>query len=238
MRIRDKLTHNGDHFPTDAFKIAYVVARLGGEASQHVSTRRRYRSYSTVDDLLDHLCNVYEVPLSVLKETYQHAYDKISQGSQPFLKFYGDLIKYTECDFRNDSLNDLRNNSLINDIRKKSELRLCDSIGLLARDWTVPQLKERIMKMQLEYQQSAEGFAEKKAKRFAEQYAKAKAEADAKKGKYSIMTRPTFNTEGLSLAEAEDLADENWAYAQKHGKYFEPGMDFDEAYELSCQGFL
>ncbi|KAF6236113.1 hypothetical protein HO173_005741 [Letharia columbiana] len=28
MRIRDKLTHNGDHFPTDAFKIAYVVARL------------------------------------------------------------------------------------------------------------------------------------------------------------------------------------------------------------------
>ena len=52
------------------------------------------------------------------------------------------------------------------------------------------------------------------------------------------MTRPTFNTEGLSLAEADDLADENWAYAQKHGKYFEPGMDFDEAYELSCQGFL
>ncbi|KAF6238976.1 hypothetical protein HO173_002848 [Letharia columbiana] len=235
MRIRDKLTHNGDHFPTDAFKIAYVVARLGGEASQHVSTRRRYRSYSTVDDLLDHLSNVYEVPLSVLKSTFEHAYDKISQGSQPFLKFYGDLIKYAEHNFKNDSL---RNDSLINDIRKKSELRLCDSINLLARDWTVSELKERIMRMQLQYQQSAEEFAEKKAQRFAEQYAKAKAEADAKKGKYSIMTRPTFNTEGLSLAEAEDLADENWAYAQKHGKYFEPGMDFDEAYELSCQGFL
>ena len=134
MRIQDKLTHNGDHFLTDTFKIAYVVARLKGEASQHVSIRRRYRSYSTVDDLLNHLSNVYEVPLSVLRETYQHAYDKISQGSQLFLKFYGDLIKYTECDFRNNSLNDLRNDSLINDIRKKSELRLYDSIGLLARD--------------------------------------------------------------------------------------------------------
>ena len=64
------------------------------------------------------------------------------------------------------------------------------------------------MRIQLQYQQSAEGFAEKKAKRFAEQYAKAKAEADAKKG-ISIMTRPTFNTKGLSLTKAEDLADEN-----------------------------
>ncbi|KAF6239744.1 hypothetical protein HO173_002290 [Letharia columbiana] len=108
----------------------------------------------------------------------------------------------------------------------------------MARDWTAPQSKERIMKMQLQYQQSAEGFIEKKAERFAEQYAKAKAEADAKKGKYSIMTRPTFNTQGLSLTETEDLTDENWAYAQKHGKYSEPDMDFDEAYELSCQGFL
>ncbi|KAF6232411.1 hypothetical protein HO173_009516 [Letharia columbiana] len=91
--------------------------------------------------------------------------------------------------------------------------------------------------MQLQYQQSAKKFAEKKAKRFAEQYAKAKAEADAKKG-YSIITRPTFNTQGLSLAEAEDLADKNWAYAQKYSKYFKPDINIDEAYELSCQGFL
>ena len=92
--------------------------------------------------------------------------------------------------------------------------------------------------MQLRYQQSAKGFAEKKAERFAEQYAKAKAEADAKKGKYSIMTRPTFNTQGLSLAEAEDLADKNWAYTQKHSKYTDPDMNSEKRYELSYQGFL
>ena len=33
MRIQDKLTYNGDYFSIDAFKIAYVVARLEGEAS-------------------------------------------------------------------------------------------------------------------------------------------------------------------------------------------------------------
>ena len=134
MRIQDKLTHNGNHFLTDTFKIAYVIARLKGEVSQHVSIRRRYRSYSTVDNLLNHLSNVYKIPLSILRETYQHTYDKISQGNQPFLKFYDNLIKYIEYNFRNNSLNDLRNNSLMNDIRKKSKLRLCDSINLLARD--------------------------------------------------------------------------------------------------------
>ncbi|KAF6231260.1 hypothetical protein HO173_010592 [Letharia columbiana] len=33
MRIQDKLTHNGDYFLTDTFKITYVIVRLREEAS-------------------------------------------------------------------------------------------------------------------------------------------------------------------------------------------------------------
>ncbi|KAF6234850.1 hypothetical protein HO173_007070 [Letharia columbiana] len=155
MRIQDKLTHNGDHFLTDAFKIAYVVARLEGKASHHMSTRRRYRSYPITDVLLDHLSNIYEVPLSIIRQTHQ------------------------------------------------------------------------------------QGLVEKKAKRFAEQYAKAKAEADAKKGKYSIVTRPNVSdNEDLDIDEAYERGCENWANAQKYGKYSRSDMDIDEAFELSCQGYL
>ena len=57
MRIQDKLAHNGDHYPTESFKIAYIITRLGGDARGHVSTRRRFTSYESVDDLLDTVNN-------------------------------------------------------------------------------------------------------------------------------------------------------------------------------------
>ena len=234
MRIQDKLTHNGDHFLTDAFKIAYVVARLGGEASHHVSTRRRYRSYSTTDVLLDHLSNIYEVPLSIIRQTHQRTYRKMSQGSQPFLKFYGDFMICAEHESNFKDTNDI-----VRDLQQKSELRLCDALTMCGKNWTIPQLKENIMRKQLNYQEFAEELAEKKAKRFAEQYAKAKAEADAKKGKYSIVARPNVSdSEGLDIDEAYERGCENWANAQKYGKYSRSDMDIDEAFELSCQGYL
>ena len=141
MRIQDKLTHNGDHFLTDAFKIAYVVARLGGEASHHVSIRRRYRSYPTTDALLNHLSNIYEVPLSIIRQTHQRTYSRMSQGSQPFLKFYGDFMIYVEYESNFKDTNDI-----IRDLREKSELRLCDAFTIYERDWTIPQLKEYIIR--------------------------------------------------------------------------------------------
>ena len=71
MRIQDKLTHNDNHFPTDTFKITYIIARLREEASQHISARRRHSSYSSINNLLDHLSNVYEIPLSIIKDIYR-----------------------------------------------------------------------------------------------------------------------------------------------------------------------
>ena len=68
MRIQDKLDHNDDHYPLELFKIAYIIVRLERETSQHVSIRRRYRSYSTVNELLDHLIDLYEVSLFIIED--------------------------------------------------------------------------------------------------------------------------------------------------------------------------
>ena len=69
MRILNKLDHNTNHYSLESFKIAYIIARLGGEASQHVSVRRRYRSYSIVNELLDYLIDLYEVSLFIIEDT-------------------------------------------------------------------------------------------------------------------------------------------------------------------------
>ncbi len=187
MRIQDKLDHNGDHYPTESFKIAYVIARLGGEASQHVSIRRRYCSYSTVDELLSHLIDLYEVPLSILRDTHKRAYHKMTQGDRPFMEFYRDFMKCAE------QMNDLPNHDIdidIGDLIHKSELRWCDKstatsikvdMQIENRD-PKTRLRKWIMGTQLHYQQFVEDLAEKKAARFAEQYAKAKAQADKERG--------------------------------------------------------
>ena len=79
MRIQDKLTHNGDHYLTESFKIAYVITRLGGEAARFTSLRRRQRPYSSVSDLLNHLSDSYEKSLSMVQQEYRHAYEKLQQ---------------------------------------------------------------------------------------------------------------------------------------------------------------
>ncbi len=197
MRIQDKLNHNGDHYPTESFKIAYVIARLGGGASQHVSVRRRYRSYSTAKELLDHMTDLYEVPFTVIRQTQQRVYKRMEQGNRPFMEFYRDLMKCAE------QINGLPNHDIdvdMSDLIYKSELRWCDKstatsikidMQIENRD-PKARLRKWIMGTQLGYQQFVEDLAEKKAARFAEQFAKAKAEADAKKGKgkYSIIARP------------------------------------------------
>ena len=94
MRMQDKLNHNDDHYPLELFKIAYIIARLGGETSQHVSIKRRYRSYSIVNELLDHLVDLYEVPLPIIEDTNWRAFEKITQGNQPFSDFYRAFMKF------------------------------------------------------------------------------------------------------------------------------------------------
>ena len=123
MRMQDKLNHNDNHYPLESFKIAYIIARLGGEASQHVSIRRRYRSYSTVNELLDHLVDLYEVPLLIIKDTNWRAFEKITQGNQSFLDFYRVFMKFASR-YAFEA-------NLIRHLARKSELRSIDQDDIL-----------------------------------------------------------------------------------------------------------
>lgn len=44
LRIQDQLIHNGDHYPYETFKLVYIMTRLCGEASKHVTLKRRRKS--------------------------------------------------------------------------------------------------------------------------------------------------------------------------------------------------
>ena len=60
LRIQDKLTHNSDHYPSESFKVAYVMTCLGGEASMHTTLKRRQKSLSS-NELLDMLSDFYRL---------------------------------------------------------------------------------------------------------------------------------------------------------------------------------
>lgn len=65
IRINGKLEGNADYFPQETLKLAYVVGRLTGDAARHTAPRLRETStirYATVEELLDHLKEIYEDP--------------------------------------------------------------------------------------------------------------------------------------------------------------------------------
>ena len=184
MRIQDKLTHNGDHYPTESFKIAYIITRLGGDASGHVSTRRRFTSYESVDGLLDHLSDLYEVPLSILGITHRRAYRAMTQDDQPFLEFYRQFRKSAEYTWNKEE-------DLIEDLRQKSNLDCTQKWISFGQQWTMTEYKESLMKLHDSNQQEAQDRAARKARKLAKQIALAKIEAASKPpGKYAIVARP------------------------------------------------
>ena len=65
LRIQDKLTHNGDHYPCEASKVTYIMARLGWEVSKHLTLKRRRKALQS-EALLDSLSDLYEFSLSMI----------------------------------------------------------------------------------------------------------------------------------------------------------------------------
>ncbi len=96
LRITDKLTHNGDHFPTESFKIAYIITRLGGEIIKYISLRRRLRPYTTVDELLGHLSDIYEIPTHIIRSENRYTLRSLRQGTQSFQTFYAEFMRCHE----------------------------------------------------------------------------------------------------------------------------------------------
>ena len=124
MRIQDKLVYNDDYYPTESFKIVYIITRLGGDVSGHVSIRRRFTPYDSVNDLLDYLTDLYEVSLNIVRLMHRRTYYIIAQGDQLFLNFYREFRKCVECTSYNEK-------GLIENLIQKSELKTTNSYRLI-----------------------------------------------------------------------------------------------------------
>ena len=194
LRVTNKLALNQDHFPTEAFRIEYVISRLGGEAIEHTLCRRRDAArnpYRTASDLLEQLSDVYETSLRLTASQDCHAYHMLKQGGQAFPEFYAKFIKYAG------NQEGLTEKKMIEDIGVKISAQLHKALilGIPSEGWTsFSRLKDHLAQAdfcgRLYTEMVAQEEAKQKAARFAEQYARAEAESWAKRpGKYAILTR-------------------------------------------------
>ena len=176
LRIQDKLRLNTDHYPTSDFQVAYIVTRLGGEAVQHTLPRRRNltRNYRSADELLDHLSDLYELPLEITQQEDRRAYRNLQQGNQSFPKFYKKFMRYGS--------ENPDPKQLVFDLQDKVKTRLRKALACQAESFTsLTALKQYLTRLDHHYNVRAEEKAGEKAEAFARQYAKAKAEVEDNK---------------------------------------------------------
>ena len=208
IRILDKLAHNSDHYPSESFKLAYVISRLGGEAAKYITLKQRQKSrplkrrqesqlcpksgycaYIT-GELLDQLTDLYKIPLyTIYQENYRTFKNLIQQKKQPFPTFYTDFKRYSNRGWSeeiNDHVEDLKN-------KLSSRLRRPLIERNKPKGWTWPEIKEYLINLNDFQRDRAEQETHKKAQAFAAQYARAKAESDAKRG-IRILARSNSDT--------------------------------------------
>ena len=191
LRIRNKLILNGDHYPTEAFKIEYTVSRLGGKAVEYTLLRRRSstNSYHSADELLDQLGDIYETPPKNIFTTNYDALNNLrQQESQPFPDFYSEFMRIAgniDANFDLDLVWKLQNK-----VTRRLQKRLFNFLFDNPNP-SLSQLKERLMTLDLSDRDWAAREERHKAMEFASQYDKAVAEMQARKpGKYSVIARP------------------------------------------------
>ena len=51
-----------------------MITRLGGDISGYVFIRRRFTTYNSVNDLLDHLTDLYEISLTIVRLMHRRTY--------------------------------------------------------------------------------------------------------------------------------------------------------------------
>ena len=193
LRIQDKLTHNSDHYPCESFKVAYVMTRLGGEASKHITLKRRKakESLSNGDlsskELLDQLSDLYETPLSVIYKENRHALNHLKQGiKQSFFDFYTKWVRYSERGYAAVD-EEIQAWDLEDRLKKQLRTPLANQFAdYRNQPWTIPKLKVYLMRLDQSQRIAAERLAHEKAQAFAAQYARAKAEAEINRSRSGI----------------------------------------------------
>lgn len=94
--VEHKLRANRDHYDNESMRIAYVAGRTTGKPNDHIRprlSRRSKRPYETVDELLDHLSEIYEDPTQDSAARAQLA--SLRQGAMPFKDFYAEFDRLT-----------------------------------------------------------------------------------------------------------------------------------------------
>ena len=199
LRIENKLSLNGDHYPTEAFKIEYVISRLGGKATEHTVPRRRKlttKPYVSVNDLFHHLSDLYETPLQIQEDASGYICDDLKQGvEQPFPDFYAEFMRHAG------QLSDsVSSRHLARCLQSGLNKRLTNACQMTGKYWTntsLSDLKKYLTGVDYLQRNTAEQEAKDKAKKFARQYALAKQEAESKPpGKYAILARPNLDEYG------------------------------------------
>ena len=196
LKIIDKLTVNKDHYLTDASQIAYVITRLSGKAVEHTLPRRRKTTsnpYTSIDELLDQLSDLYEDPLYDTQRINGEAFRALKQDEQSFPEFYVKFMRYSSdlpyVLTEEDLMYDLK-------IRVTEYLRnLLDRCKGPLKLASLSDMKEYLTTLDHCHRVRAEiqtqVLAKKKARLFTEQYVKARLESACKEpGKYAILTRP------------------------------------------------
>ena len=128
----DKLRCNADHFAgtenSEGFKIAYIVSRLGGEASTQTLWRRQYKPYRSTTELLDHLTDLYGIHPEIAKDMCRQEFNKVEQApEQSFDEFYRAFVKYSV--FRNED-------DLVHEMERKVNPALRKVLLPLPEDFT------------------------------------------------------------------------------------------------------
>jgi hypothetical protein len=88
-----KLSDNADHFPTESSRMNYVYARTTGQAQLHLQPRMvplAANRYQTVQEMLQHLSDIYSDPYEAEKARNQ--YNKLTQG--PHEDFFAFLTQF------------------------------------------------------------------------------------------------------------------------------------------------
>ena len=192
LRIENKLSLNEDHYPTEAFKIEYVISRLSGKATEHTVPRRRKltaKPYVSVDDLFQHLSDLYETPLRIQEDASGYICEDLKQGAeQSFPDFYAEFMRHAG------QSSGYSSKHLAMYLQRGLNKRLTNACQIMGKYWTntsLSDLKEYLTGVDYLQRNTAEQEAKDKAKNFARQYALARQEAAVKPpGKYVILARP------------------------------------------------
>ena len=191
LRIRDKLTINKDHYPSEHSQIAYVITRLGGKAIEHTLPRRRTRgpNYHSADEVLSHLGDIYEPTLEVLEAVNRDAFATLEQGDRPFLEFYSDFMKHGPRYYHD---RDTSSNEMIAFVlSSKVNYKLRKQLAMHPQKQSLPELRDRLMIVDYLLRSQAATKAKRKVDRVTKQLAMASMESQSKKpGKYAIMPAP------------------------------------------------